>query len=44
MVFNATEADNKLNVHIESDTWRKVGISLWKRYPFELQFLSEFRP
>ncbi|KAI9147654.1 Lipase 2 [Paramyrothecium foliicola] len=44
MVYNATEADNKLNVHIEADTWRQKGMSLWSRYPFELQYLSPFRP
>ena len=44
MVFNATESDNKLNVHIETDTWRKEGMGLWEKYPVELQFGSNWRP
>ncbi|KAH8172559.1 carboxylesterase family protein [Sarocladium implicatum] len=44
MVFNATESDDKLNVHIEADTWRKEGMGLWEKYPVELQFGSNWRP
>ena len=41
IVFNATEEDNNLNVHVEHDTWRKKGMDLWKKYPYELRFGSK---
>lgn len=44
MVFNATESDNQLNVHIEPDTWRKEGVALWDKYAIELQFEGIWRP
>ncbi|KAI9148427.1 Carboxylic ester hydrolase [Paramyrothecium foliicola] len=43
MVLNATEINNKLNVRIEKDEWRTLGMNLWKRHPFELQFQSIWR-
>lgn len=44
MVLNATAADNKLNVHLEADTWRKEGMALWVEHPVELQFGSDWKP
>lgn len=36
MVLNATEAPDRLNVHVEPDTWRAEGMALWTQYPLEL--------
>ncbi|KAK4641587.1 hypothetical protein QC761_500510 [Podospora bellae-mahoneyi] len=38
MVFNATEHPDRLNVHIEPDTWRKEGMAIWPSHPIELDY------
>lgn len=35
MVWNATST---LNVHVEDDTYRKEGFSIWSKYPLELSY------
>ncbi|WYZ38622.1 hypothetical protein EsH8_III_000536 [Colletotrichum jinshuiense] len=44
MVFNATFSDNKINTHVEADTWRGANFDLWLKYDIELQFGSDWRP
>lgn len=44
MVLNATAEDNKINVHVEPDTWRKEGIDVWIKYSIELQSGGNWRP
>ncbi|KAH6623094.1 Alpha/Beta hydrolase protein [Chaetomium tenue] len=36
LVLNATAIPDKLNVHVEPDTWRQEGMALWAKYPLEL--------
>lgn len=36
LVLNATAVPDKLNVHVEPDTWRQEGMALWAKYPLEL--------
>ncbi|KAK3293163.1 Alpha/Beta hydrolase protein [Chaetomium fimeti] len=36
LVLNATQVPDKLNIHIEPDTWREEGMALWAEYPLEL--------
>ncbi|KAM0328174.1 hypothetical protein ACHAQA_005581 [Verticillium albo-atrum] len=44
MLFNATASNNKINVRIEDDTWRKEGMALWSEHAFELDPGSVWRP
>ncbi|KAK0710453.1 Alpha/Beta hydrolase protein [Apiosordaria backusii] len=38
MVFNATAHPDRLNVHLEPDTWRKEGMALWPQNALELDY------
>ncbi|KAK4204589.1 Alpha/Beta hydrolase protein [Triangularia verruculosa] len=38
LVLNATEHPDRLNVHVEPDTWRKEGMAVWPSNPFELDY------
>jgi hypothetical protein len=41
MVFNATEVDDTLNIHVEADTWREEQLQVWLKYPIELSCSSD---
>jgi hypothetical protein len=39
MVWNATTVLDRINNHVEADTWREEGMALWGRFPLELDFV-----
>ncbi|KAK4157746.1 hypothetical protein C8A00DRAFT_29283 [Chaetomidium leptoderma] len=44
MVWNATNEPDQLNNHIEADTWREEGMTIWAEYPLELDFITPRSP